>query len=91
MTELMTAWVTDGKGGLALRQIPVPTPKPDEALIQCHATMVSRGEVRHLAYIPEGRVIGLDLAGVVVKQAADGSGPPAGARVIAMTGHAGGG
>jgi NADPH:quinone reductase-like Zn-dependent oxidoreductase len=91
MTEVMNAWVTDGKGGIALREIPIPTPKPDEALIQCHATMVSRGEVRHLAYMPEGRVIGLDLAGVVVKQAADGSGPPAGARVIAMTGHAGGG
>jgi NADPH:quinone reductase-like Zn-dependent oxidoreductase len=91
MTDTMKAWVTDGKGGIAFREIPVPVPARDEALIECHSTTVSRGEIRHLAYTPEGRILGLDLAGVVIKQAADGSGPPVGARVIAMTGHSGGG
>jgi NADPH:quinone reductase-like Zn-dependent oxidoreductase len=91
MTEKMNAWVPDGKGSVAFKEVPVPVPAPDQALIKCSSTTISRGEVRHLPHTPPGRILGLDLAGVVLQQAADGSGPPAGARVIAMTGHSGGG
>ncbi|MEC0184608.1 zinc-binding dehydrogenase [Paenibacillus peoriae] len=91
MAKTMKAWVTDGKGGISFSDVPVPTPAPDQALIECKSTTIARGEIRSLPYLPGGRVLGLDLAGVVIKEAADGSGPPVGSRVIAMTGFSGGG
>lgn len=91
MTTMMNAWVADGQGGIAFREVPKPVPARDEALIQCRSTAIARGEIRYLPGQPEGRVLGLDLAGFVVEAAADGTGPKAGARVIAMTGHSGGG
>jgi NADPH:quinone reductase-like Zn-dependent oxidoreductase len=91
MGDTMRAWMADGKGGVALGEAPMPIPLPDQALVQVKSTAVARGEIRHLPHAPKGRILGLDLAGVVVKQAANGSGPPVGARVIAMTGYSGGG
>lgn len=70
--------------GPELRQVPLPECRPDEALVRVDAFSVNRGELHLFARRPEGWRPGQDLAGHVVRAAADGSGPPAGARIAAM-------
>ena len=48
------------------------------------AISLNRGETRRLETLEPGTVTGWDLAGVVVRAAADGSGPPEGARVVGL-------
>ncbi|MBP2702254.1 zinc-binding dehydrogenase [Microbispora sp. RL4-1S] len=61
-----------------------PVPGPDAALVEVRHASANHGEVRHTAVLPAGSVMGYDAAGVVVGQAADGSGPPVGTRVVAF-------
>ena len=68
-----------------LRELPEPQPQRNEALVAVHAFSLNRGELRSVRNNGEGWVPGQDVAGVVLKQAEDGSGPPAGARVVALT------
>jgi NADPH:quinone reductase-like Zn-dependent oxidoreductase len=70
---------------MALRELPEPQPQRNEALVAVHAFSLNRGELRSIRNNGEGWVPGQDVAGVVQRQAADGSGPPAGARVVALT------
>jgi NADPH:quinone reductase-like Zn-dependent oxidoreductase len=67
-----------------LRDVPDPTPQRGEALVAVQAISLNRGEVRHLATATPGALHGWDLAGVVRRAAADGSGPPEGARVVGL-------
>ena len=75
----------NGAAPVELRELPEPQPQRNEALVAVHAFSLNRGELRSVRNNGEGWVPGQDVAGVVLQQAEDGSGPPAGARVVALT------
>jgi NADPH:quinone reductase-like Zn-dependent oxidoreductase len=66
-----------------LTEVPDPTPRHDEALVEVHAFSLNRGETRRLAQLEPGTVTGWDLAGTV-RQAAQDGGPAEGARVVGL-------
>jgi NADPH:quinone reductase-like Zn-dependent oxidoreductase len=72
-----------------MRDVDEHSPAPDEALVEVRAVAINRGELRLLAARPAGWRPGQDVAGVVTSPAQDGSGPPAGTRVVAMVDQAG--
>ncbi|TMJ62954.1 MAG: zinc-binding dehydrogenase [Alphaproteobacteria bacterium] len=73
----------------AIREVAEPELRPNEALVAVHAFSLNRGELRLFQVRPEGWRPGQDIAGVVLQAAADGSGPSAGTRVVALTDQAG--
>jgi NADPH:quinone reductase-like Zn-dependent oxidoreductase len=81
----MRGWITDPAGEAGLRlvaDLPEPEPGANEAVIAVKAFSLNRGELGLISRRPDGFRPGQDIAGVVVKVAADGSGPPEGARVV---------
>ncbi|HUF83663.1 MAG TPA: alcohol dehydrogenase, partial [Acidimicrobiia bacterium] len=76
-------------GGVDLREVEEPTPRPSEALVEVRAVSLNRGEVRALGTAEEGWRPGWDVAGTVLEPADDGSGPDAGTRVVALVGAGG--
>jgi NADPH:quinone reductase len=79
----------NGTAPVELRDVPEPRPAPNEALVEVRAFSLNRGELRLFQIRPEGWQPGQDIGGVVLQQAADGSGPKAGTRVVALTDNAG--
>jgi NADPH:quinone reductase len=82
----------DAPAGLRLGETADPVPASDEVLVEVRAISLNHGELRGaifnygelrgVADQPAGYVPGWDAAGVVRTPAADGSGPPAGSRVV---------
>src|SRR5262245_65655556 len=73
----------DGPVPAEIREVEEPEPAPHELLLEVRATSLNRGELALLPNRPGWRP-GQDVAGVVLRPAADGSGPPAGTRVAAV-------
>src|SRR6266581_4536703 len=57
---------------VAIREVAEPELRPNEALVAVHAFSLNRGELRLFQVRPEGWRPGQDIAGVVVRAAADG-------------------
>lgn len=81
-TMLAVQTTGDPESPLAVATRLRPTPRDSEALIRVAASSLNAGELRRARGAPVGQSIGWDLAGTVVRSAADGSGPPEGARVV---------
>ena len=83
----MRGFITDPKahGGLRLADdLPEPVAAGDQVLVDVRAYAANRGELFLLKLRPDGWRPGQDLAGVVLRAAADGSGPVAGTRVVGL-------
>lgn len=80
----------DDRSRVALADdLPEPTPAPDEVLLTVEAFSLNRGELSLLSARPARWRPGQDVAGTVLAAAADGSGPPAGTRVVGLVEGAG--
>ena len=82
----MRALVTtlDPAAPMAIRDVPEPELAPNQALVGVKAFSLNRGELASIARNGVGWIPGQDVAGVVLKAAADGSGPPEGSRVVGL-------
>src|SRR5258708_29133931 len=78
-----------GPEPVAIREVAEPELRPDERLVAVHAFSLNRGELRLFQVRAEGWRPGQDIAGVVLRAAADGSGPAAGTRIVALCDQAG--
>ncbi|MFI0787479.1 zinc-binding dehydrogenase [Streptomyces lydicus] len=67
---------------VAFADVPEPATRPHEALVKVEAFSVNRGETFKLEKPAPGERPGKDIAGLVVQQAADGSGPSGITRVV---------
>lgn len=87
----MLGHITDpaAPGGLDRRDLPEPEPTPHQAVIEVGAYAVNRGELALLSQRADGWTPGQDVAGVVVVEAADGTGPAAGTRVVGLADQGG--
>ncbi|MBO0827671.1 MAG: zinc-binding dehydrogenase [Streptosporangiales bacterium] len=68
--------------GLVRRELPEPEPGDHDVVVGVGAYAVNRGELNLLADRADGWTPGQDVAGVVVRAAADGTGPAEGTRVV---------
>lgn len=82
----MRGFITDPAGQSGLRfvnDLPEPEPAPNQILLEVRAYSINPGEARLITQRSQGWRPGQDVAGIVQQAAADGSGPPTGARVAA--------
>jgi NADPH:quinone reductase-like Zn-dependent oxidoreductase len=82
----MLGHVTDpaAPDGLDRRELPEPAPGPHDVVVEVRAYAVNRGELALVQQRADGWLPGQDVAGVVARAAADGSGPPEGTRVVGI-------
>lgn len=71
-------------GHLKLGEADDPAPLSNQAVVSVRAISLNLGEVRRARRSEPGTLLGWDLAGIVETPAADGSGPPAGTRVVGI-------
>ena len=69
-------------GRLTLREVDDPEPSPQQAIVRVAAISLNRGEVNAAMNRPAGSRPGWDLAGMIERAAAAGSGPAVGTRVV---------
>lgn len=85
----MRAVVVDPEtpAGFRLDRVADPVPGPGQVLVEAHHASLNRGDLNDArsGRLPAGAVLGSDVAGVVIAAAADGSGPPVGSQVVALT------
>ncbi|MFJ9565139.1 zinc-binding dehydrogenase [Streptomyces fuscichromogenes] len=81
----MRALTTTKDGSVELSEVPEPHRAASELLVRVTASTVTRGDLHTIRFAPPGGGVGLDVVGVVAKEAADGSGPAAGTRVMGYT------
>jgi NADPH2:quinone reductase len=74
----------EGPSWTERREVPPPEPEPNEAVVAVRAFAVNRGELRLVQARGDGWRPGQDVAGEVVRPAADGSGPRAGEQVAGL-------
>ena len=87
MPETVRAVVVDLSSplGLSLKPVELAAAAPDEVTVRVTAISLNRGEVRRATSQGNpGDRPGWDFAGVVETRATDGSGPPAGSRVVGL-------
>jgi NADPH:quinone reductase len=72
-----------------MREVEEASPLDNESIVEVRAFSINRGELRLTATRPAGWRPGQDIAGVVVRAAANGSGPPVGSRVVGLVDQAG--
>jgi NADPH:quinone reductase-like Zn-dependent oxidoreductase len=87
MPEQIRAIVVDpsAPGKLAIKSVELRDPDRDEVAVRVTAISLNRGETRRALQVAEpGWRPGWDFAGVVERDAADGSGPKAGMRVVGL-------
>ena len=85
MLQTTQALVVVAPGRIGLQTVQIPPALPQEATLRVKALSLNRGEVkRALTMSAAGARPGWDIAGVVEQAAADGSGPPAGSRVVGV-------
>lgn len=87
MPERIRAVVVDNEapGRLAIKPVELRDPDRDEVRVRVAAISLNRGETRRALQMAEpGWRPGWDFAGTVERQAADGSGPQRGARVVGI-------
>lgn len=77
----------DTPAGFRLDRVAYPVPGPNQVLVEAHHASLNRGDLNDAqsGRLPAGSVLGSDVAGVVIAAAADGSGPPVGSPVVALT------
>jgi NADPH2:quinone reductase len=77
----------EAPAGVRLAEINEPLPRPGQVVVEAHHVSLNRGDLNdvHSGRVPVGGVLGSDVAGVVVRAAAEGDGPPVGVRVVALT------
>jgi len=84
----MRAIIVDPSAPAALRltDVPEPVAGPSQVLLEVHHASLNHGDLNDArsGRVPPGGVLGSDAAGVVAQAAADGSGPAAGTRVVAL-------
>lgn len=83
----MKCYVTRN-GQPVLEDVSEPLPNGNEALIRVSATSLNRGELSLLGQRRDGWRPGQDVAGVVVRSAADGAGPKEGSRIVGLVDQA---
>jgi NADPH:quinone reductase-like Zn-dependent oxidoreductase len=83
------ALVVDPAAPAAVRlgEVADPVPGPGQVLVEVSHASLNYGDLNDArsGRVPAGAVLGSDAAGVVVRAAADGTGPAAGTRVVALT------
>ncbi|MFC7619775.1 zinc-binding dehydrogenase [Microlunatus sp. GCM10028923] len=81
----MRAIVHDPAAGLRMSEAPEPEPEPHQVLIDVRAASLNFLDVAYRdVNLAAGDIPGVDAAGIVRTPAADGSGPPAGSRVVSF-------
>lgn len=83
----MRAYVTDPKaaGHIVESEVATPVQESNQVLVKVSHFSLNRGEIGFAAAGEPGRQIGWDIAGIVEKQAPDGSGPAVGSSVVAFS------